>query len=203
MNSGNNQSGMNNASYRDRYNSIIFFMIGVMGLMLLMVILLLYQVFHRPLPTFEAADPKNRIVSLTPASEPNLQTPTILKWATRAAVTAYTFDFLNYKKQIEAAHPYFTDAGWADYQSSISGLITKITQNQLFVNSVVAGAPVISNAGELPGKGYVWRIQIPFLVTYQSSDTVEKKNFTVILTIVRVSTAKNPAAIGVDQFVMS
>jgi intracellular multiplication protein IcmL len=67
---------------------------------------------------------------------------------------------------------------------------------------VVSDTPVISNQGEIPGKGYVWRIQMPFLVTYQSSEGTSKKSYMVSVTIVKVPTWKNPAGIGIDQFVM-
>jgi intracellular multiplication protein IcmL len=141
-------------------------------------------------------------MSLTAYHEPDLSPTTLIQWASKAAVAAYTFDFVNYNKQASLARPYFTEAGWNDYVRSISGLIQTIKQNQLLVNGVVSGTPVISNQGNLTGRGYVWRIQMPFLVTYQSSDGTSKKPFNVTLSIVRVPTWENPGAIGIDQFVM-
>jgi len=84
----------------------------------------------------------------------------------------------------------------------VDRLISTIVQNQLFVNGVVSGPPVISNQGPLPGKGYTWRVQIPFLVTYQSANTTTKRSFYVVITIVQVPTNINPQGIGIDQFVM-
>jgi intracellular multiplication protein IcmL len=123
-------------------------------------------------------------------------------WANKAAVAAYTYDFVNYEQQMNDVRPYFTEAGWRSYESSIQGLITRIQENKLFVNGVVTGAPVISNQGELPGHGYTWRIQLPFLVTYQSAEATSKKKFLVKLMIIRIPTNQNPQAIGIDQFIM-
>ena len=191
-----------NEFYRRYYH---YFIIGLMALIVIMLCtvgFVLYQVFNRPLPVFKAELANRQMMNLTSFDEPNLLPDTILRWATKAATLAYTFDFVNYDKEIALARPYFTDAGWSDYLASVHGLISTIVQNQLFVNGVVSGTPVISNQGELPGRGYTWRVQIPFLVTYQAAETISRRNFYVVITIVRVPTSINPQGIGIDQFVM-
>ncbi|HSW94227.1 MAG TPA: DotI/IcmL family type IV secretion protein [Gammaproteobacteria bacterium] len=191
-----------NDFYAASYNSLMIIFIIEVVLVSLLLALLLYQIRNRPLPTFVAVTPAKQRLQLAPSTEPNLLPATLIRWASKAAVSAYTFDFVNYNKQIALARPYFTEAGWKDYQASIADLIQTITQNQLFVNGVVSAPPVISNQGDLPGRGYTWRIQVPFLVTYQSAGQVSRANYTVVITIVRVSTSVNPAGIGIDQFVM-
>ncbi len=192
-----------NEYYRDHYYMLMIALIAAIIAMLFFVSIVLYQVLHRPLPQFFAKATNGKTLELDAFDEPNLLPKTILKWVSKAAVAAYTFDFVNYDKQIANVRPYFTDPGWVDYQNSVRGLIQTIAQNQLFVNGVVSGAPVIANQGPLPGHGYVWRVQLPFLVTYQSSETTTQRRFTITITLVRVPTWKNPDAIGIDQFVMT
>lgn len=186
-----------------------FYTYFLLGLMLLIVLLgvsvgmTLYQVLHRPLPQFTGVQANGEHMALTPFEEPNLLSDTLLRWAGKAASRAYTFDFVNYEAQIAQARPYFTEAGWSDFRAAISGVLSTIVQNQLFVTGVVAGAPVIVNQGPLPGKDYVWRVQIPFLVTYQSADTTSKSFYVVVLSIVQVPTSDNPQGIGIDQFIMA
>jgi len=191
-----------NNFYRDHYFSVITALIVSIFLMLICVSVLLYLVLNRPLPQFFAEAPDGKSMQLNAYIEPNLLPNTLLTWASKAAVAAYTFDFVNYNKQIAAARHYFTEDGWAGYQSAVSGLIATIAQNQLFVNGVVSGPPVISNEGDLSGRGYVWRVQLPFLVTYQAAETLSRQNYMVVMTIVKVPTWKNPEGIGIDQFVM-
>lgn len=174
---------------------IIFLLIGMIGFVL-------YQAYHRPLPVFSAIQPSGEKMSLTAFEEPNLLPDTIIRWANKATTNAYTFDFVRYNSQLAAARPYFTSAGWQDYLVSVDPLIKTIVQAQLFVNGVVNGTPVISNQGSLPGQGYTWRVQIPFLVTYQTANAPTQVKFIVVLTIVRVPTNINPQGIGIDQFVM-
>lgn len=191
-----------NATYRDHYQKVLVALIAIIIVVLLMTFVVLYQLLKRPLPVFTAITPSGARLVLTASEEPNLLSSTIIKWSKKAAVAAYTYDFVNYNKQLANVRPYFTEAGWADYQKSIISLIQTIRQGQLFVNSIVVSPPVIANQGDLPGHGYTWRLQIPFLVTYETSETSTKQSFTVFLTIVRVPTKINPAGIGIDQFVM-
>jgi len=191
-----------NSFYRIYYQSLIAGIVAAIFLMLAMVVLILYQIYTRPLPRFTAITPTGRSMELKSFDQPNLLPSTILKWASKAAVAAYTFDFVNYNKQIANAGPYFTPSGWKDYKASLYQLLQDIAQKQLFVNSVVSGTPVIANQGYLPGTGYVWRVQLPFLVTYQSSERISRKRFYVTMTIVKVSTREDPTGIGIDEFIM-
>lgn len=189
--------------YANYYRYILIFLMFVIGLMIVIASVLLYQSTHQPLPSFHAVQPDKKEVALVPFEAPNLRPETILRWASKAAVTAYTFDLLRYREQIAAARPYFTEAGWQDYLRSVTPLLESVVSNQLFVYGIVAGTPVISNQGPLPGKGNAWRVQIPFLVTYRSANTVENRKFYVALTLVDVPTGINPQGIGIDQFIMS
>ncbi len=191
-----------NIFYRNYFEWIIIVLIVSIVIALFSSSLVLYQVFHRPLPRFNAVAANEQRMGLTPYNEPNLLPTTILTWASKAAVAAYTFDFVNYDKEILLAKPYFTTAGWEAYQAAIANVISRITKNQLFVNGVVAGPPVISNQGPMASGVYTWRVQIPFLVTYQSAEEVKTTNFLVVLQIVKVPTEINPDGIGIDKFEM-
>lgn len=186
----------------DHSQQFIYILIVVMIIVLFMVSLVLFQVLRRPLPSFRAVAANKQVMMLSPYDEPNLRPSTVLLWASKAAVAAYTFDFVNYNKETETAHPYFTNAGWSAYQSAISKVIQRVVTGQLFAYGVVAGTPVISNQGVLPGHGYTWRVQIPFLVTFQSAEESKTDHYIVVMTIVKVPTNVNPDGIGIDQFQM-
>lgn len=191
-----------NDFYRLHYHQVIYGLMGLMVLLMVAACVVLYQMYNRPLPQFNALQPDGRRMLLLPYKEPNQLPDTILRWASKAATTAYTFDFVRYNQQIAAARPYFTADGWQGYLNSVSSLISGITQGQLFVNGVVSGTPVITNQGTLPGVGNTWRVQIPFLVTWQSANQTRREDYIVILTIINVPTHVNPAGIGIDQFIM-
>ena len=194
----------NNQFYKRYYH---YFLIALMVLIFILIVsvgVVLYQILHKPLPVFKAIQPNKQQMTLIAFDEPNLLPDTILRFASKAATLAYTFDFVHYQEQLALAKPYFTTAGWQDFLSSVNYVIQRITENRVLVYGVVSGTPVISNEGDLPDIGYAWRVQIPFLVTYysQSSTPVVKRSFYVIVTIVKTPTSVNPAGIGIDQFVM-
>ncbi len=189
--------------YRTQYYKIIIALGISIILMLMLAAFVLYQVTHRPLPDFSAVNPDGKILTLVSNNEPNYLPSTVTQWANKAAVAAYTFDFAHHEQQLAALRPYFTEAGWNNYLTLMTGVINSIVQNQVFVSSVVIGAPVIANAGDLTGNGYSWQIQMPFLVTILTAEVPTSKRYTVTLTIVKVPTTENPAGMGIDQFVMS
>lgn len=191
-----------NKFYHNHYHHVIILLMLLMLVMTIAVGVVFYQMVTRPLPLFNAIDSDNQSMQLIPYDEPNQLPDTIIRFASKAAALAYTFDYVNYNKQLDAAKGYFTADGWQDFEASIAGPIKDVVQKQLFVYSVVRDTPVIQNQGPLPGKGYVWRVQIPFLVTYQSADTTQTKSYMVSVSIVQVPTQINKAGIGIDQFVM-
>lgn len=200
--SNRSSTSHNNAFYRRHFHTVIIGLVVSIIIMLCCVIVVLYQIQNRPIPSFHAVASDQKQMHLVPSVDPNLLSTTLIKWANQAVVAAYTYDFSNYEDQLALARPYFTENGWLLYQNSTQNLINTIRKNQLIVNGVVSGPSVISNSGDLPDLGMTWRIQIPFLVTYQGAENVRNEFFIVTLTIVRVPTTQNPAGIGIDQFVM-
>lgn len=191
-----------NQFYKRYYHFFLFAMMFLIIVLTSVIGVVLYQTYHRPLPVFSAIQPDGQKMFLTAFEEPNLLPDTILRWASKGTTLAYTFDFVRYREQLLQARPYFTSDGWQDYLRSVESLIQTIVQGQLFVNGVVNGTPIISNQGYLPGRGYVWRVQIPFLVNYQTANAPTQVRFIVVVSIVRVPTSINPQGIGIDQFVM-
>lgn len=195
-------SWQKNLFYRDFYRRLFYFLVMIVAAVFVMVGVLFYQVTHRPLPMFSAVMPDGRGMGLTVYEEPNLMPSTLVRWASKAAVAAYTFNFVDYASQIGQARPYFTPDGWNAYQDAITTVTDRVKQGQLFVYGVVTDPPVIVNQGLRAGHGYSWHIQIPFLVTYQSAEEADSAKYYVILTIVKIPTTINPDGIGIETFVM-
>lgn len=192
----------NNQFYRVHFKKFEYALIVCIVLMLLLGFLVMYQLTHRPLPAFYAVTPDGKQLTLVAYDEPSQIPAAVLRWASKAAVTAYTYDFSNTNSQLAAARQYFTQSGWDAYRASVDELIKTVVQNQIFVNAVVSAPPVISSQGYEFGSGYTWHVQLPFLVTYQSAEITSQKNYLLQLKIVKMSTMENPQGIGIDEFVM-
>ena len=195
-------SRSNNLFFRNHYLRVIWLLVVMIFTIICLSIVLWYQVLHKPLPPFYAVTADRHAMGLVAYDEPNLMPATLIRWASKAAVAAYTFNFVDHDKQINAARGYFTPGGWDAYQDAISATVDRVVKHQLFVYGVVSEAPVISNQGDRPQQGYSWRIQIPFLATYQSAEESRSTEYFVVVTIVKVPTTINPDAIGIESFLM-
>lgn len=182
-----------------------YFLIAIIVLCILCMCVsavLYYQIWHRPIPLFYAVNPEQKRFELIPYEEPNFLPDTLIRWASKAVVASYTYDIANYKAQMENARQYFTQAGWESYSATAEKLIQDIRRKQISVNGVVSGTPVISNQGPMKDMEYAWVVQLPFLVTYQTSNSIVDRNFIVVLTIVKVPTSVDPRGMGIQEFVM-
>ncbi|MES2218104.1 MAG: DotI/IcmL/TraM family protein [Pseudomonadota bacterium] len=190
-----------NLFYKNYYQQVVYLILGMITAIICISLVLMYQILHRPLPVFSAVTQDRRAMTLVSYDEPNLMPATLIRWASKAAVAAYTFNFVDHTKQIAQARPYFTPGGWDAYQGAIDSTVTRVVKQQLFVYGVVTDPPVISSQG--PGlQGYSWHIQIPFLATYQSAEQSRSTDYFVIVNVVKVPTTINPDAIGIESFEM-
>lgn len=185
------------------FPTLIWLLITTLVMLIGLMFLLMYVVQNRPLPHFSAVTPKKEVFELTASEEPNLLSSTIIKWASKAAIDVYTYKFYENDSEIEnKVRPYFTDNGLRAFIASIQSVIQTLRQNQLNTNSTVNGQVVISNQGNFADYDQAWRLQIPFLVTYESANRASTRTYRVTLVIVKVPTTQNPVGIGIDQFAM-
>ena len=89
-----------NLFYKDFYQQVLYLFLFIVMAVYAAAGYLFYQVTHRPLPQFSAVMPDGRGMVLSSYDEPNLMPATLVRWASKAAVAANTFNFVDYKSQI-------------------------------------------------------------------------------------------------------
>ncbi len=131
-----------------------------------------------------------------------MATSELLQWANEAAVAAYSYNFANYRKALQDASQYFTATGWNNYQAALksSRNLETVIAKKLVVSAEAKAAPVIIDQGELEGQ-YVWKVQMPLLVRFQSVSTDISTPLLVTILIKRVSTLYVPKGIAIDQYI--
>jgi intracellular multiplication protein IcmL len=195
---------LRNNFYRDSYRKVLAAILLLVVANLILGGVIFYMETHRPIPEYFATTAEGKIIPLYPLSRPVLSTPELLQWATVAATTANTFNFVNYRKELQEASVYFTPTGWKEYQDALKGsrnLETVITK-KLTVSAVPTGAPIILDQRVING-AYKWKIQLPMLITYESSSTKITQPTLVTMLVTRVSTLEVPKGIAIDAFYMS
>ena len=137
-------------------------------------------------------------------NQPNMSQTSLLVWANEAAVTAYTYNFVDYKKALQAASQYFTPEGWKTFIAFLnsSGTLSKVINKKLLVTAVATGAPVIIEQ-QIMNRVYTWKVQIPLLITYQSPSQISHQPATVTMLITRTPTNIGTRGLGIKQFTIS
>jgi intracellular multiplication protein IcmL len=194
---------MRNAFYRDGQRKLMIALLISVLINLAMASLLVYLVTNPPPPRYFATSINGRITPLFPLNEPNQSDSAVLQWANQAAIAAFTYNFVNYREELQASSGFFTPEGWTQFLNALkqSNNLEAVKAKKLIVSAVATRAPIILQKGLLNGR-YSWRIQMPILVTYQSASEFTQQNNVVTMLVTRVSTLNSPRGIGIAQFVV-
>jgi intracellular multiplication protein IcmL len=194
---------LRNNFYRDGQRKMILILLVSMLANFLLAAMLIYMITHPPAPKYFATSINGRITPLFPLNEPNQSDSAVLQWANQAAIAAFTYNFVNYRTELQASSGFFTSDGWDQFLTALqqSNNLDAVKAKKLIVSAVATRAPIILQKGILNGR-YAWRVQMPILVTYQSASEFSQQNNVVTMLITRVSTLNSPRGIGISQFVV-
>lgn len=187
---------------RDGHRLVLFALLVSVVLNAALVGAFGYIVTHPPAPQYFATTINGRITPLIPLDQPNMPPSTLLQWANAAATAAYTYNFVNYRQELQSASEFFTPDGWREFLNALTSStnLNAVIDKKLVVNAVATGAPVILDQGVINGT-YTWTIQMPMLVVYQSVSQVARQNVMVKMVIQRISTLNSARGIGISSFV--
>lgn len=185
--------------------------LSIMALGLLLSVLMVtilslflaYVVTHPPEPQYFATSINGRMTPIVPLKEPNQSDSAVLQWANQAAIVSYTYNFVNYREELQAASVFYTAEGWRQFMNALeqSNNLNVLRSKKLVVSAVATRAPIILEKGVLNGR-YSWRVQMPVLVTYQSASEFSQQNIVVTMLITRISTIESPRGIGISQMII-
>lgn len=190
-----------NFFYRDSYKRILS--IGLIAVIsnVVLVLAIAYSIVTPPQSKFIVTSPDGRIIPVEPLTAAVKSNDQILAWANMAATKINSFDFVNYRRQLQEASANFTVKGWEDYKSQLikSQNIKYVIDNKLVVTSVATGAPVLDQQGLINGV-YSWKVTLPVLVKYAGATVQKSFPYTVSLLIQRVDIQNNPQGIGIASY---
>ncbi|HAT7793685.1 TPA: type IV secretion protein DotI [Legionella pneumophila] len=194
---------LRNKFYKDSQRKVILALLIAIVVNVVLASLVVYMITHPPAPKYFATSINGRITPLFPLDEPNQSDSAVLQWANQAAIAAFTYNFVNYRDELQASSGFFTAEGWDQFLGALeqSNNLDAVKVKKLVVSAVATRAPIILQKGVLNGR-YSWRVQMPILVTYQSASEFTQQNNVVTMLITRVSTLNSPRGIGISQFVV-
>lgn len=198
-----------NNFYRDNYRRLIglLLFLSIATFILTWAVIYLYK--NQPAPRYFATNIQGQLIDLVPLNQPSLNQAELLEWARRAAVSSFTFNYVQYREQLETTKDtYFTQQGGQDYlqQLDLSGTLARIKQAQLIMTAEPTAAPTLVQSGvftrddifpEYKGH-YFWQVAIPLKVTEQNPNTLLSKSYDIQLMIVRSSPLVDTRAVNLD-----
>ena len=200
---GAEQVILRNEFYRDNYHRVMLTLLLSVVINVALGGVLSFQLTHPPQPRYFATSINGRITPIVALNRPNQSEASVLQWANQAAIAAFSYNFVNYREELQAASLFFTPEGWRQFlqQLSNSNILDTVKAKKLIISAVAKQTPIILDKGVLNGR-YSWRVQIRLLVTLQALGVFQQENYIVTMLITRVSTVDYPRGIGIAQFVV-
>ena len=105
-----------------------------------------------------------------PVSQANHDDQFVVDWTIDAVTRLYSFDFMNFREQLQDAQKNLTAMGWESFQKSMkeSNNFNAILGNKFVLTAVPTGAGKITKKGMISGN-FAWKVEFPMLISYRSS----------------------------------
>lgn len=198
-----------NAFYRRQYLLVV--LVFVLSIVVNIVLCwMLYYVSNNPTkPLFFAANSVGRLIDVIPLNQPNMTTEEVAKWTVSAVEDISSFDFVNYRSQLQASQKYFTSYGWDNYVKALtaSNNLVAVQQRKMIAIANVIDTPVLMKQGLIGGTYYGWRFQLPLLVTYWMPPFDENSKYSnalqVTVIVQRQSILQSYKGLGITQLILS
>lgn len=199
-----------NDLYRRRY----FFALGIFALSMLVIIALLFMLFfvhrHPPSPLYFATDDVTHLVEVVPVTQPNMTMDELQNWVVEAVVATYSYDYVNYRRQLQSAQKYFTAYGWSKYMAALtaSNNLLGVERNKYVIDAKVVARPRMIAQAYLQG-ALAWKFTMPLLVTYSMPPYDDSPNskfsnpLTVTVIVQRQPILQSYQGLGIVQLIAS
>lgn len=197
-----------NQFYKNKYHIAL----GIYFLSLLVIVILAFTLFYlsRSLshPIYFVTDDVGRLIVDVPVTQPNMPTAKVSDWVVEAIEAAYSYDFINYRDQLQSAQKYFTEYGWRTYMEELnfSNNLIAVNERKMIAIARVAAKPKLIIEGILSG-AYAYKFEMPVLITYllpPYDENIDKKSkfqnaLTVSVIVQRQNILKSYQGLGIVQ----
>ena len=141
-------------------------------LAIIALLVALFFIQQKVPPQYVQASADGKMIQSVPLNKPNMDQAGVLDFARQAITELNQYDYINYKKQIPQAQPYFTPYGWNNYLTQLKQrdtLKTVETQRDIVTVDFTGPANIAKTTVLDLGGGrqqYVWVIEQPITVNY-------------------------------------
>ena len=192
----------------ERYEAACTRLVTVLGVLILSVIGNVALIDEKRDNVYLVTDEDGRLVQMVPMARPNMPDDGVAAWTVSAVSDLMSFDFSNFRKQLQDSRYDLTSRGWRDFQAMMSdgasGIATAVEANKYVVTTVPTGpARVIEKGVMNTGRGdrYAWNIEVPVLLSYRSSEREIENNILMRVTVIRMPEYVHKDGLGIRAIV--
>ncbi len=158
---------LRNGFYRGKFRFVLGLYVLTLIANIILFSIVVYLLRHPTEPLFFPADKIGRLIYVPSLQEANMTPQEVSNWVVEAVEAAYSYDFVNYRRQLQSAQKYFTNYGWQKYMKALSASnnFRALTERKFVVIAKVVEPPKLTTQGILAG-ALAWKFQMPVLVTY-------------------------------------
>lgn len=199
---------MRNNFYQKNYRRMVTFSLFLTLILLGLGGFNFYQYYTRPTPKFFATTEDGKLLQLDPLTSPNKTINELFSWAKDAAISSFTYDFVNYRKELQDAKLFYTPAGHAQLLKAIQ---ESRNLEAVKAKKMTTTARVMSNKPTIIAQGvskttnrYSWKIQFPMRVWYTNNNPQDQivQDVMVTMLISRVPVWDSSMGIGIKSIVV-
>lgn len=195
-----------NQYYRRQYFLALAAFVLSLVVIVVLGFILGYLLRHPTRPLYFATDSIGRLIRVTPVTVPNMSREEVVAWTVDAVQSIYSYDYVNYRQELQDSQKYFTNYGWGNYLTALalSNNLIGMKSNKQIVIAQVVGQPKLITEGLLGG-AYAWKFEMPVLLTYWGPPYNDKSKFynplTVSIIVQRQEILKSYKGLGVVQLI--
>lgn len=191
---------------RERRINVLFLIGIIIGLAVLALMLFLFAGYPK-YKTVQTID-NSVICEIDPKNNPALTDASIQDFARTAVISAYSFDYINYRDQLETSTTrYFTSEGRTALNRALrnSGSLSHIITNNLIMKTVVTSAAQIEMKGVDNSGQVYWIVRMPVTTEFYTGGAkpADIQKFVAQVRIVATTRdALNTKGIGVHSLTL-
>lgn len=192
----------------DRYKAGCVRFLAVAALLALSVVGNVAHLGDRRDNVYLVADEDGRLVDMVPISRPNMADEDVAAWTVSAITDLMSFDFANYRGQLQDARYDLTGRGWRSFEEMLSdgasGIATAVLRNKFVVTTVPTGPARVAEKGVLTterGSRFVWTVEVPVLLSYRSDRREIETDLMMRVTVIRMPEFVHEDGLGIRAVV--
>jgi intracellular multiplication protein IcmL len=158
-------------------------------------------------PQYIQVQEDGRLIQEPPLSENSVSQGLLSDFAIKAIRALNTYDYINWRQQIQAASDFFSPRGWDGYIKAFEDVrtIDAVTKRKMVVSVEPTGPVTFSRQGKVATGEYAWRLEVPVKVTYTPHDSDSAspnvQDGTVIMAISRIPVSISPRGYAIQLYV--